>query len=926
MRNGHRLPSTLMRPLAAAAMLSLWACVPARADIAVSGNTNTYPINLPLAGANADIGSNGIAVGNGGAGQLDVGGGSLLRGGALLIGPGTSGNGNGNGTATLSGPGSRIELIGDGFSAGVLNRLGVGEWGYGALTVSDGAVLDGRANASACLGQFHYCNNFIANAAGSTGVLTVTGAGSQASFLRGFYVGGLAVFHPPIDNFTFGTPGGTSSGTVKVLNGGLLTTDGATLGMAPGGSSPTGSERSFADVLIDGPGSVWKVTGGSLETSGAFISTASHRNAWATLSITNGGVLRFDGPQGQFSGINLTQNGGRSDMLVSGAGSRVEFLSDAGVIQVGRSLGNASLIIRDGAQARGLYYVSVGRDGSFGDLSVDGSGSLLLINGTASAAANGTATSSVLDIGRGGGRGVVTVSGGGQIHLLTDQALPAGMGVNLGRDANSAGTLNIQGAGSQVLLETLSVLPGGGVGESLNPVMRVGREGTGTLNITNGGKLLLEGGAVSTLSNRRSTSLYIGGLNDTNNGGFGIATVSGAGSEIRINGMDTFIGVGIGPQSSGQLNVTDQGLISGMGINVGRSGGVGVLKMDAARLAFSGQQSAGNQSGAYFSVGSGGGIGVATIDNGSLVTLSNMGSAGASVNLGGSGAYPTGDGSLTLAGGSKITIEAQLGRGTVTVGREGSGFMRLRGASVLDNSGGTLYVGRLAGSDGTLIASEGSSVRAGWVGIGRNRVNGGDEDGGSGALILINSTLTAEDIVIGSKGFLCGTGTITGNVVNHGIFCPGNSPGTVHLNGNYSSAPGGRMILEVQDAGGGNYLTDAVVFGGTVDLTGLQIEFRFLGKTDPTAFKNSGKFDIDTFLGRDNGAGGLLALGDQSFKNVSFSASAEAYTFSSFSYDAASGASFTAQAVPEPQHWALLLAGLGVLALRARSQRGRELG
>ncbi|UDF34867.1 UNVERIFIED_ORG: hypothetical protein LHJ69_20250 [Shinella sp. XGS7] len=910
-----------LRPLALAAML-LCLGAPLQAQISYGGAINVWPDNLPP--ESGELGNNGLFVGNGGVGWLDVAQGAQLNTGSLLIGP--SATGNGNGLVTLRGAGTLVRLQGDGFSDGVINRLGVGEWGYGALTVSDGAVLDGRANATACLGQFHYCNTFIANAAGSTGVFTVSGAGSQASFLRGFYVGGLAVFHPPVDSFSFGTPGGTSSGTVKVLNGAQLNTERTSLGLAPGGGSPSGSERSFAEVLIDGPGSVWKVGGGSLEPSEALMSTASHRNAWVNLTISQGGVLRFEGGVGRFSGLNLTQNGGRSDMLVTGAGSRLEFLSDAGVLQVGRALGTASLALRDGAQASGLFYASVGRDAAFGELSVSGAGSLLLINGTASAAANGTANGAAMDIGRGGGRGVVTISDGGQIHLLADQAQPGGMSLNLGRDANSAGTLHIQGAGSVLRMQSLSVLPGGGAGESLNPTLRVGRDGVGTLNITAGGQLLLEGGAVSTPAHRRSTSLIIGGLNDSSSGGFGIATVSGAGSEIRLSGGDTFIGVGLGPQSSGQLTVADGGRVSAIGMSVGRSGGVGLLKVDSASLSFSGQQTAGNQSGAFLTVGTGGSVGVASIANGSRVTLSNAGSAGAGLSLGGSGAFPGGDGSLTLSGGSRIQVQAAPGLGVVTIGREGSGLLRMKGASSLDVGDGQLILGRLSGSDGTLIASEGSSVSAGWVGVGRSRSNGVDQDGGSGTLILVNSTLTAQDIVIGSKGFLCGTGTISGNVTNHGIFCPGNSPGTVRLNGDYRTAAGGRMVLEVQDAGGGQYLTDAVVFGGAVDLAGLQIEFRFLGATDPTAFRNSGKFDIDTFLGRDNGAGGLQSLGDASFKNVSFSASAEGYVFSSFSYDAASGASFTAQAVPEPQHWALLLAGLGFLALRARGQRRAALG
>ena len=103
----------------------------------------------------------------------------------------------------------------------------------------------------------------------------------------------------------------------------------------------------------------------------------------------------------------------------------------------------------------------------------------------------------------------------------------------IGRDAASSDALTIAGAGSVVSLSAASVVPGGGATEAFNPFVRVGRDGNGTLNITGGGKLLMDGQAISTVAASRDTSLYIGGTGDNTVGGKGIALVTGAGSEIR---------------------------------------------------------------------------------------------------------------------------------------------------------------------------------------------------------------------------------------------------------------------------------------------------------------------------------------------------------------------------------------------------------
>lgn len=892
---------------------------PVSAQIVLSGANYTWPTNnIAISSPNADIGNNALGIGSSpSSGSLSVGGGSLLRAGALLLGYG----GAGTGSAVINGVGTKVELYGDGFSDGVLDRLEVGSWGVGSLRVENGAILNARVNPNACLGQFHYCHTFIGNGAGSTGTLTVTGTGSSASFLRGFYVGGVSVFHPPIDTFTFGTPGGTTQGRVEVLAGGLLRTEGATLGMLPGGGSPSGSERSFADVLVSGAGSTWLLERRSLDNLSASLVTGSGGNAWATITVDNGGKLRMEGAPGVYNFANLSA-GGRTDVTVTGAGSRWEMAGANMQLNVGSGLGTANFQVTAGGVVDGVLLLNVGRDGSTGRLTVDGAGSRVNLYGTGVAGtgdANGAAS---LQIGR-NGTGTVTVSNGGRIDMAATGVTTRGPGLLLGVSSGSSGTLNISGSNSVVSLTAQSAVPGGGNGEAFNPFASIGFDGSGALNISAGGKLLLDGNAVSTPTVSRATTLYVGGRNTGIAGGNGIARVSGAGSEIRVTGSDANLGVGVGPNSTGQLFVSDAANIVSTTFNVGVAGGIGVVRFDNGSANLSGQFTGGSLVGAGMSIGDGSGsTGVVNMSNGARITITNTGSAGTGVTIGGSPLRTGGDGTLNMSGGSTIQVIAPAATSGMSVGRTGTGLVRMN-ASTIDLGSGSLFVGRTAGSDGTMIVSGGSSVTAGWVGIGRDRTG----DGGTGTVIVNGSTLTASTIEIGPNGYLGGNGTIVGNIVNYGIVSPGNSPGTITVDGSFVNGLGGRLLLEVESDGHGGFNTDHLIFnqGTTVSLTGLDVRFRFLGATDPNAFKAAGLFNINQFF-QQAGAGGQLGnLAPEVFAGATFGAQADGYTFNSFSFSVAGGASFTAAPVPEPGESAMLLAGLALIGavVRRRATRAR---
>lgn len=694
-----------------------------------------FPINVfdPF----LDLRPNWLGIGYGGAGSFQAFAGAHMLAEAMILGGGSSA---GDGSFSLSGDGSSasalVELTGSGA------RLQVGNWGEGSLSVSAGALFDASVNKGVCAGGS--CTSYIGTSAGSTGLLEVTGAGSEVRLL-GLVVGSTAVFTVEGSGFDLGTPGGTTNVFVNVLAGGTLRTENALVASGNnGGPDGLGTESVNATVLISGAGSQWIVTRDSIADTAAVMNIGSGPRSDGRVTIEDGGKLHIDGTgsSGPNDGINIG-SAGKGKLTVTGAGSQLLTTGVNSFINVGanNSLGDGSFEVLAGATASTLY-VNVGRNGGSGTMLIDGAGSTLTQSGVGtnqSPGANGPAFAHIgRNTGGGGGTGAVTVSGGGR-WIIDDgggdgRAAQRSPGIAIGRGADSHGTLTITGAGSKVEITSTSLNPDVGVGDNYNPFVGVGYDNpatsSGTLLVSAGGQLILNGHALSTIDNPRSTALQIGGRGNALPG-TGSATVTGAGSRIAVLGVDAFISVGVGvldgQQGTGFLNVLDHATVESTSLVVGGYG-IGALNVDNAALTLSGHRTNTNPlTGAGMTVGRGeGGFGTLSMSNGASITIVPTVYAGG-LSIGGDRYDSGGTGMATMSGGSSIVFDGPMIGNTLTVGRTGTATLTMTGASFADlGAGGEAVFARDPGGVAIATLSGGSWLRANQIQFGgRDDVNAG---------------------------------------------------------------------------------------------------------------------------------------------------------------------------------------------------------
>ena len=187
----------------------------------------------------------------------------------------------------------------------------------------------------------------------------------------------------------------------------------------------------------------------------------------------------------------------------------------------------------------------------------------------------------------------------------------------------------------------------------------------------------------------------------------------------------------------------------------------------------------------------------------------------------------SGTGNLTLSGTGTVTLSGAntySGGTTVSAGSLQGDTTSLQG-NLVDNANVTFnqstngtYAGVLSGT-GSLTKSGTGTVTL----SGANTYSGGTTV--AEGKLAINGSLIS-NTTVAAAGALGGNGTINGQVVNNGLIGPGNSIGTLHINGNFTSNQGSAAQIEINNGGttpgvNNDLLAvngNAIIQGGTVDV------------------------------------------------------------------------------------------------------------
>jgi fibronectin-binding autotransporter adhesin len=807
----------------------------------INGNT-AAPTIVNKAGAAAGTVSIGTAAGQSGA--LTVDGGSLAASGFMVVGDfGTGVMLVQNGGTVSSGIGAIANNIG---STGTMTVTGVGSsWTAGGF-FDVGSSGNGTLNVLAG-GKVSSSSMNVGNDTTATGHLLIDGAGSTVT-VSGSSIGAVAGSKADV---TISNGGKLAGGAVNVGNGGQATLTVNTGGLLSGGQLSVGA-ASAGTASFDGAGTTATITNtlnvgaasnGTLTASGGAVMTSTFGvigansgvqgaatisgagSKWTMtsgLTVGNAGKGSLSVLAGGVVGADNLKTVSNGQILVSGAGSQLNLTK---AVTFGATSGASTLVVTNGgvltstaatvngaAGASATVTVSsatsvwsptnliIGGAGTSGvtvsngatmvdpgDLTIDGTGT-----SSFTVSSGATVTQGLGPVGNNAGTGTfiagstgtgtLTVDSGGQLSTRFSE---------LGDGVGSKGTATVTGAGSSWLIRA-----GGSAGFN----------GTGTLNIANGGAVTLTG----------QSGMVFG----FNAGSTGTLNVDGAGSKFGVDASLTIGNSGTGFMTVSNGAQVSSGAIIFIGENFiffGATPGVGTATVTGAGTKMNSKA---------LEVGSAGGTGTLNILNGAVVTASAPSAIGDGlisngVELNGAGTVlvdgagtaltlgstldvgARGPGKLTVSGGATVSdTDGYIGSFTTAAKNVGTGVATITGAGSTWTNSGTLRAGDQGNGTLTVLAGGTVTDKTGIVGASKGGVGAARVDG-AGSTWTSSGALT-----VGQSG----SGVLT--VANGGVVSAGGAGGTGVVT--IASAAGSTGVLNI-----GADKASAAVAAGTVNATSV---------------------------------------------------------------------------------------------------------
>lgn len=777
--------------------------------------------------------ASGIGASSAAASNLSFAGGTLVYTGASAsTDRGFAMTGNGN--LHVFDAGTTLEFSGNITGAGQLNKDGAGTLLLSGTNNTTGnvRVINGTVRA----GSTTALRSGWVSLDDTAGVLLdLDGYDNTVLYLLG---GGTTGGHITLDTATLTISNGGGAG---VIYGGVISGSGGLVKNGNGYQQLSGCSSSYGGTTV--------INGGTLAVDclgdgGANSSIGSSSTAASNL-VLSGGTLRYVGTGGATNRQFTLGASTASKLDASGTGA-IAF-THAGPLTFASANTAQTLTLGGTSTANNILAAQITNNGTGATrLTKTDAGTWILTN------PGSTYT------------GITTISGG---VLGVDKLADGGMASSIGASSEAASNLVI-GNGSTLRYT--------GAGDTTNRLFTLSQGVTFIESSGTGAIVFTDTGPVTLANNNQARTIALGGTNTGNNtlagsignAGTGVTTLAKNDSgtwvltgnhsytgSTNVNGGTLFIGGGgtTGSIASaivnnfGTLGFNRSDLLS-YGGQIGGTGSVRQAGTGTTVLTGTNLYTGGTTIDAgTLQLGGGGTTGSIlgdVVDNGLLVfnrsnlvafagTISGSGAVrqigGGTTVLGGINSYA--GGTSILGGTLQVSADANLGSA----------------AGALDFAGGTLRTTAsfasarntsLTGA-GTILTDAGTTFSLGGVvsgaggltksGTGILTLSGSNSYAGAtnvnAGTLLVNGNQSAATglLTVASGATLGGNGTIGGsvNVLNGGILAPGNSPGTLNINGDLALAGGSVLNFEFGQADvAGGPLNDLINVGGNLTLDG----------------------------------------------------------------------------------------------------------